>query len=211
MQARHRRIRAALFACVVLAALVAPPERARAVDPNPAVFDLGRMSLGFFSGAGFGFARPGYAGGETDEVLLVPFYPQLGIGISGPLGGEAWYAGAFEMMLEGTFLVNTSPRSGFAGGGGVLFRYDFLSVPHVVPYAELGGGMLDLEFDLNDQRDGFNFSLDGGLGIRWFIDANTVLSLAYRWQHLSNAGTALPNDGIDTHQPLLGISYYFDS
>jgi opacity protein-like surface antigen len=105
-------------------------------------------------------------------------------------------------------LWSTQPRSGFAGGGGVLLRYDFLAVPHVVPFVEVGGGMVNCQLGLNDQDDGFAFTLHGGFGARWFFAPQTALGLAYRWQHLSNGGTHLPNDGVDLSEVLLGISYF---
>ena len=172
----------------------------------------GDIEVGGFSGYGWGFVRaPAYRGGETDQVDAVPLFPQIGYRVTDRLGGDAWYAGSFEVLLEGTLLWQTQPRSGFGGGAGLLFRYDLLSVPYVVPFGELGGGMLDLDFGLNDQADGFNFTLHGGVGVRYFVNPNWSLSLAYRWQHISNAGTTLPNDGIDMHQPLLGVSYVFKS
>lgn len=171
----------------------------------------GDIEMGGFAGYGFGFVRaPAYRGGETDDVEAVALFPQIGYRLTDRLGGDAWYAGSFEVLLEGTLLWETQPHSGFGGGAGLLFRYDLLSVPYVIPFGELGGGMLDLDFGLDDQADGFNFTLHGGVGVRYFLDPQWCLSLAYRWQHISNAGTTLPNDGIDMHQPLLGLTYVFD-
>lgn len=171
----------------------------------------GDVEVGAFTGYGFGFVRaPAYRGGETDDVEAVPLFPQIGYRLTDRLGGDGWYAGSFELLLEGTLLWETTPHSGFAGGAGLLLRYDLLSVPYVVPFGEIGGGMLDLDFGLDDQADGFTFTLHGGVGVRYFLSPQWVVALAYRWQHLSNAGTSLPNDGIDMHQPLLGVSYVFD-
>ncbi len=171
----------------------------------------GDISVGAFGGYGFGFVRaPAYRGGETDDVEAGVLFPQLGYRLTDRLGGAGWYAGSFEVLLEGTLLWATTPRRGFAGGAGLLVRYDLLSIPYVVPFGELGGGMLDLDFALDDQADGFNFTLHGGVGVRHFLDPSWVVSLAWRWQHISNAGTTLPNDGIDMNQALLGIAYVFD-
>lgn len=170
----------------------------------------GDIQVSLQTGYGWGFVRaPAYRGGETDEVDAVALFPQLGYRLSDRLGGDAWYAGSFELLLEGILLWETEPRSGFGGGAGLLLRYDLLSVPHVIPFGEIGGGMLDLDFGLDDQADGFNFSLHGGVGVRYRVDPNWSVSLAARWQHISNAGTTLPNDGIDMIQPLFGVSYVF--
>lgn len=170
----------------------------------------GDIQLSLQTGYGFGFVRaPAYRGGETDDVEAVPLFPQLGYRLSDRLGGDAWYAGSFELLLEGILLWETQPHSGFGGGAGLLLRYDLLSVPYVIPYGEIGGGMLDLDFGLDDQADGFNFSLHGGVGARYFFSPRWAASLAVRWQHISNAGTTPPNDGIDMIQPLVGVSYVF--
>lgn len=188
------------------------PAPASAAEKLPhAHVTAGDVSLAAFSGYGFGFVRaPAYRGGETDDVDAVPLFPQIGYRLTDRLGGGGWYAGSFELLLEGTLLWQTQPRSGFAGGAGLLLRYDLLSVPYVVPFGEIGGGMLDLDFGLDDQADGFTFTLHGGVGLRYFLDPAWAVSLAYRWQHLSNAGTTLPNDGIDLHEALFGVTYVFD-
>lgn len=202
------RFPVALAALVVVLAL---PVGAGAEELPHAHVSAGDIQVGASTGYGFGFVRaPAYRGGETDDVDAVPLFPQIGYRLTDRLGGDAWYAGSFEVLLEGILLWQTEPHSGFAGGAGLLFRYDLLSVPYVIPFAEIGGGMMDLDFDLNDQADGFNFSLHGGAGVRYFFDPNWSVSLVGRWQHISNAGTTLPNDGIDMLQPLLGVSYVFD-
>ncbi|MDG2307135.1 MAG: acyloxyacyl hydrolase [Candidatus Binatia bacterium] len=210
---------------LALAAPVAAREPAPEIDPasepEPAPeppsdlphahVSAGDISVGASGGFGFGFVRaPAYRGGETDDVNAIALFPQIGYRVTDRLGGDGWYAGSFEVLLEGNLLWETHPHSGFGGGAGLLLRYDLLSVPYVIPFGEIGGGMLDLDFGLDDQADGFNFSLHGGAGVRYFITPNWSASLACRWQHISNAGTTLPNDGIDMIQPLLGLSYVFD-
>lgn len=191
--------------------LLAAPVAAQEPDLPHAHVSAGDISVGAFGGYGFGFVRaPAYRGGETDDVDAIPLFPQIGYRVTDRLGGDGWYAGSFEVLLEGILLRQTQPHSGFGGGAGLLFRYDLLSVPYVIPFGEIGGGMLDLDFELDDQADGFNFSLHGGVGVRYFFTPNWSASLAYRWQHISNAGTTLPNDGIDLHEPLFGLSYVFD-
>ncbi len=205
------RCAAAAWVGVLFVVAMLAPVRCSAEDLPHAHVSAGDISVGGFGGYGFGFVRaPAYKGGETDDVEAVALFPQIGYRVTDRLGGDGWYAGSFEVLLEGTLLWETQPHSGFGGGAGLLFRYDLLSVPYVIPFGEIGGGMLDLDFGLDDQADGFNFSLHGGVGVRYFFAPGWAASLAYRWQHISNAGTTLPNDGIDMHQPLLGISYVFD-
>lgn len=211
---RPRVSRLALGGWLLLAVLlVAAPVRAEVADEGlpHAHVSAGDISIAAYSGYGLGFVRASaYRGGETDDVDAVPLFPQIGYRVTDRLGGDGWYAGSFEILLEGTLLWETQPRSGFGGGAGLLFRYDLLSVPYVIPFAEIGGGMLDLDFGLDDQADGFNFTLHGGAGVRYFVTPDWAISMALRWQHISNAGTTLPNDGIDLFEPLLGVTYVFN-
>ena len=52
----------------------------------------------------------------------------------------------------------------------------------------------------------FNFNLDLGFGVRYFLGRNWSLSLEYRYQHISNAGLNKHNLGINADGPILGVS-----
>ena len=70
--------------------------------------------------------------------------------------------------------------------------------------------MGSLDFDLRDQDDGFSFVLQGGAGLRWFVSERTSLDAAWTLHHISNAGTHLPNNGINASLPTLGVTFYLD-
>lgn len=74
------------------------------------------------------------------------------------------------------------------------------------PYAELGLGVSLFSRDQLGTRDfstRLQFSEHVGLGIEfgkgWFA--------GWRYSHYSNAGLKEPNDGIDLHQLLIGVSF----
>ncbi len=54
---------------------------------------------------------------------------------------------------------------------------------------------------------GLNFFFDAGGGIRWQIRAGRVLSLGYRFLHISNANTTSFNPGIDNNVIYFGYSF----
>ena len=54
-----------------------------------------------------------------------------------------------------------------------------------MPRAELGMVSTDIEHSFVGQP--FNFNLDLGVGVRYFVARNLSLSLEYRYQHISNA------------------------
>lgn len=53
----------------------------------------------------------------------------------------------------------------------------------------------------------FNFMLDGRAGLRFPLSSGKAISIAYMFQHMSNAYTALENPGVDSH--MIHVSYTF--
>jgi hypothetical protein len=53
----------------------------------------------------------------------------------------------------------------------------------------------------------FNFMLDGRAGVRFPLHGGKSLSVAYMFQHMSNAYTALANPGLDSH--MVHVAYAF--
>ncbi len=146
--------------------------------------------------------------GEIDDIQYVFLAPRWGIGITDILGEDAWYRGNVELLLEGQFFFQTKPRGGFAGGIALLFRYNFLPRGKFIPFVEAGAGILGLDFDVEGQRDGFNFSPQAGLGFHYFVSERTALTGEWRWLHISNAHIREPNDGIDGSLFLIGVSTF---
>ena len=55
----------------------------------------------------------------------------------------------------------------------------------------------------------FNFMLDGRAGVRFPLHGGKSLSVAYMFQHMSNAYTALENPGMDSHMVRVGYAFPF--
>ena len=198
---------ALLLAAPLLAGAKPPPE------PAKRWFGRGTKHVSFSVGYGLG-VRTGKAldpvvFAQLRDVSIVELVPRFGIGLTRPLGGDAWYRGNPELLLEGAFLFNTRP-SGWAAGGGLTLRYNFTAGSRLVPFVEANGGMLHLDFDLLGQSDGFNFNVGFGAGLHWFAWDRVAVTPGVRWQHFSNAGTSVPNLGINDVLFLLGASYFWD-
>jgi len=134
----------------------------------------------------------------------------LGIGITDPLWDDAWYRANIDVIAEATLLVGTQPEKGLAGGGSVLLRWNWLRYRRVVPFATIGAGMVDLDFNLQSQRDGLNFLVQGGLGTYIFLTKSYALNAEWRYQHISNLNLRLPNKGIDASVFFIGSTFFFD-
>jgi len=53
-----------------------------------------------------------------------------------------------------------------------------------------------------------NFLTHATLGVHFFIRQKTALTLTTRYEHISNAGLAVPNPGINTVQFQLGFNAF---
>ena len=89
-----------------------------------------------------------------------------------------------------------------------MFRYNFLESGRVVSFIEAGAGILGTDLDLKGQSDGFNFSLQGGLGLHYFVLPHVAITAEARLHHISNAGLRVPNNGINDCLFLLGASVF---
>jgi len=203
--------------CLALALAAAPgpgaAEPVAAEAPSATWFARGSKQLSLSLGYGLGF-RTGSKEArsrarELGDVSLVEVIPRFGIGVSDPLGGEAWYRGNLEALFEGALVFNTNPRFGYALGGGSTLRYNFLSWDRFVPFLDANFGMVYMDFDLEGQSDGFNFNVGFGAGFHQFLSQHTALTPAVRYQHFSNAGLSEPNRGINDVLFLVGVSYFW--
>lgn len=59
----------------------------------------------------------------------------------------------------------------------------------------------------NQRVFGSRFSFGDHVGFGWRLGGKGRYELGYRFQHLSNANTAMPNDTINFHQIRLGFNY----
>ena len=187
----------------------APPATEETAQSPERLFGFGKQEIGI--AVGYAFPIPvGARTNDIEDLQYVAVLPRWGIGLSDPMGGDAWYRGNFELLVEGTLLVEVEPRSGVAGGGVLMFRYNFLPGGNFIPFVEAGGGFLGLSFDVDGQDNGFNFSVQGGLGCHYFVSERTALTGEWRWIHISNADTREPNDGLDSSLFLVGMSLFLE-
>jgi opacity protein-like surface antigen len=157
---------------------------------------------------GYGSSFVGF--GETrhqvqtwDAILRAGFF------LSDEVGKGSWYQGRHELLLELPYhlAVNYGGRS--MAGGYMLGHWRFTSLDRVIPYVLAGGGVLYVDLGLPTMGTKLCYSYQGGTGLQYLIDRNTALSLEYRYHHISNAGTASPNEPINSNKLLMGVSFYY--
>jgi hypothetical protein len=142
--------------------------------------------------AGGGFSVRVNRGRSRERMLLVE--PAANVRL-GP---------RIEYTIEGHFARFFTPEGYMIGAMPVGARYYF-GRGTTLPYFSIGAGLgwTDLvHLEEIDRR--FNFLLQGSAGVRRALAGRGEWILEARWDHISNAGTKLPNLGLNSLVVLAG-------
>jgi hypothetical protein len=124
--------------------------------------------------------------------------------------GPGFLSGRFEYAVDAVpvFLVfqpaNTAYGVGFNPIG---LKWNFATRRPVVPYLEIDGGTLFTNHNVPTGTNTVNFMTSGVLGMH-LLNQRFNWSIEARYMHISNAGLATPNPGINTFQVRLGIGRF---
>jgi lipid A 3-O-deacylase len=122
----------------------------------------------------------------------------------GPLRGR------FEYAVDVVPVFLLTQRKGTAYGFGVnpfALKWNFVSRQALAPYAEVGGGTLFSNTQVPPGTSRVNFTTSAAFGLH-FLRSKYNWSAEVRFMHISNAGLATPNPGINTVQFRLGLGRF---
>ncbi len=100
-----------------------------------------------------------------------------------------------------------TPRTASASTHWCL-KWNFVRHGRLSPYLELCGGTLFTDHNVPTGTNTVNFTDQAALGVH-ILGAKHNVSLELRYMHISNAGLATPNPGINTVQVRLGVGRFF--
>lgn len=124
--------------------------------------------------------------------------------------GPGFLRGRFEYALDAIPAFVITQRNGTAYGIGLTpvgLKWNFSKPRRVVPYFEIDGGLLFSNTDVPPGTSRVNFTTSGALGMH-FLRSKYNWSAEVRFMHISNAGLATPNPGINTFQVRLGFGRF---
>ena len=133
---------------------------------------------------------------------------------------QAWNAGLrvgylltdhFEYAVDfiPAYAVFQPTQNAFgAGFTPLLLKYNFTGFKTVAPYLELGGGLLFTNNDVPTGANNVNFTPQAAFGLQFFPRARRSIHIAARYVHISNAGLATPNPGVNTVQFTIGYHWW---
>lgn len=170
------------------------------------LFEHGRYEANFSSGVLF---SPFLAIGQRPTINYTMTEVQIGYMLT-DVRGRNWWRGNFEAAGEGFASWIYQGEGSFIAGGTIWGRYNFVQPgARLVPFGQIGLGMVSTDINRRIVGQPFNFNIEVGLGTRYLLSEHWGLNLEFRYQHISNANTGVHNLGINSYGPILGISYLF--
>jgi len=124
--------------------------------------------------------------------------------------GPGFLRGRFEYAVDVVPVFVVVQKTNTAYGAGVnpfALKWNFVEHHNIVPYVELGGGTLFTNKDVPELTSSVNFTTSGALGLH-FLQSKYNFSAEVRFMHISNAGLATPNPGINTVQFRIGFGRF---
>ena len=193
------------LAIVGLAAVLTVPG-VQAGDVMPTI-TVGTQEVGLTAGYMFSHRLTELHTTKQHGPALMPSWM---ITLTDPIG-DSWYRGQVSLGAEMVYLEFREPIVTHGIGFTPRIKYTFVALGRLRPYMEFTGGPFwtDLGGRIREQANEFNFVLSGGIGVSWFITSQLAFNAGYRFHHISNAGTAFPNLGLNASLPFGGFSFYF--
>jgi lipid A 3-O-deacylase len=156
--------------------------------------------------SGYGITHRGFGATRT-QVQTFDTIARFGYFLSGERGC-GWLRGRHELLLELPLHLVVDPKVSPIVGGYVLGSWKFTSSEKWCPYLFAGGGILYVDLGLPTMGSRLDFSYQGGVGLQYFACRDTAFGLEYRYHHISNAGTAEPNEPLNSSMILLSVSLF---
>jgi len=184
--------------------------------PAPAAFEGPRFTLqfmgGYFAYTGLG---PGAPFGSTVDPNFdyAPINIRVGYLLTSPSDRNFLLRGVGEILVDVMVAPVTKGYADIVVGPSILLRYNFVQ-PNatLVPYIQGGAGFVYSDAYKTDGQDALGeaveFILQCQVGVRWMLAANWSLDFEGGFQHISNAGFADRNGGVNDVGGSVGFTYY---
>ncbi|MCU1242548.1 MAG: hypothetical protein JWO71_3274 [Candidatus Acidoferrum typicum] len=191
---------AALSAIGLFFVFAPPATRAQAGPEN------GGRELQVWTGGGHGL------NGSTSDTGVWNLGVRYGWVVTDAIGPGP-LRGRFECAVDvvPVFLLTQPTNTAYGLGlNPVALKWNFASRRRVTPYVELGGGLLFTNTQVPPGTSRVNFTPQGAVGVH-FPRTKYNWSAEVRFMHISNAGLATPNPGINTLQVRIGFGRFTQS
>lgn len=163
----------------------------------------GEHEVQVWTGGGHGF------NGSQSSDSVWNFGLRYGLILTAP-HGPGFLRGRLEYALDAVPAFVVFQKQNTAYGVALnpfAFKWALDTRGSVVPYLEIGGGTLFTNTQVPAGTSRINFTTSAALGLH-FLRSKHNISAEVRYMHISNAGLATPNPGINTIQFRLGFGRF---
>jgi hypothetical protein len=118
--------------------------------------------------------------------------------------------GRFEYAVDAVPIFVVFQPTNTAYGAAInpfALIWNFDTRGRVVPYIDLGGGVLFTNTQVPPRTTRLNFTTSGAVGLH-FLARKVTWTADVRFMHISNANLVKPNPGINTVQLRLGLGWF---
>lgn len=161
-----------------------------------------------------------WLGGSPTSNVAIGSMPDTGLLLAGLRYGRviaAWESLSLQYTLDilPAALVfppaRLHPKSSIYGAGisPIGLKLNFGQRSWIKPFLSASVGFLYFTDDVPvPDSSRFNFTPEAGVGLQFFLASDNVLTLGYKYHHISNAGTARRNPGLDSNVFYAGFSFF---
>lgn len=205
---RRRRLRRFLFLLVSIAFwnLMNVPVSSSSEEARDVV-KKGTIEVGLAGGIWQATTIVGDAPSANRNAVFV--LPRVGMVLTDTLG-SGWWQGNVEVLVEPLFAKFIQPFAAEAAGGSLVLKYNFLSFGRWMPFWDAGAGMAwtNLAPRIPEESTQFQFILETGPGVHYFVTNRVTLTTGIRFHHFSNGGLGERNTGINAGLAYMGVSFF---
>ena len=155
--------------------------------------------------AGYGQSYPGW-GQTTQRVETVDLVPRYTLIVLDKIG-SGWYRGYHSTPFEFPVSLILNPDTSVMTGINFLACYTFTAMGQWQPYLFGGGGPVYIFTDIPGMGTKLNGNYQFGMGLEFLRNTPNPLLFEYRYHHISNAGTAAPNEPLNSSKFIIGITF----
>lgn len=148
-----------------------------------------------------------FGGDERHDIVHISL--AYGRMIGDIQGENHWYKGNFEIRGEllGGYQINSESDSNL--GITPHLRYHFATGTSLIPYVDLGVGLMLTEIRTPDLGAAFQFNEQLATGVNYFVTDNFAINIEGRYMHISSASLSKPNKGVNTIGLFIGVNWFF--
>ncbi len=173
---------------------------------EPSVVHIPLRKGSWEAGAALDFSISGAAGPPIGTVIRA-FWLTPHVGYT--FVEMPWYPASFQIFAEPYAALITTPTETYYVGLDLILRHTLLVWNRVSPYIEGGAGIIHTNLRQRALGGTIEFTPQGGAGFYVHLTERLALNVGYRFHHISNAGTASQNLGVNSHKPYGGITWFF--